>query len=74
MPAALAFALVGMKFSHADLVMTTVVVALFVTVGVQATLKPWLASRLELFVFADEPAAACVSAGTVDTLRSLGPL
>lgn len=47
-PAALAGLLVGEGIEGADLVTVCVAMALVVTVGLQATTKPWLARRLDL--------------------------
>ena len=47
-PAALAGLVVGLHVPHAELVVTTVAVAIVVTLALQATTKPWLARRLGL--------------------------
>jgi cell volume regulation protein A len=47
-PAALAGIMVGLDVPDADLVVTTVALAIIVTLGVQATTKRWLARRLHL--------------------------
>jgi cell volume regulation protein A len=47
-PAALAGIIVAMGINHADLVVTTVAVAVVLTLTVQATTKGWLARRLDL--------------------------
>ena len=47
-PAALAGIIVAMGINHADLVVTTVAVAVVVTLSLQATTKGWLARRLDL--------------------------
>jgi cell volume regulation protein A len=47
-PAALAGIMVGLHVPDADLVVTTVALAIIVTLGVQATTKRWLARRLHL--------------------------
>jgi cell volume regulation protein A len=47
-PAALAGIVVAMGINHADLVVTTVAVAVVLTLTVQATTKRWLARRLDL--------------------------
>jgi cell volume regulation protein A len=47
-PAALAGIMVGLHVPHADLVVTTVALAIIVTLVVQATTKRWLAGRLHL--------------------------
>jgi potassium/hydrogen antiporter len=47
-PAALAGIIVAMGINHADLVVTTVAVAVVLTLTVQATTKRWLARRLDL--------------------------
>jgi cell volume regulation protein A len=47
-PAALAGIIVAMGIEHADLVVTTVALAVVVTLTVQATTKGWLARRLRL--------------------------
>ena len=47
-PAALAGIIVAMGIEHADLVVTTVAVAVVLTLTVQATTKGWLARRLDL--------------------------
>ena len=47
-PAALAGIIVAMRINHADLVVTTVAVAVVLTLTVQATTKGWLARRLDL--------------------------
>jgi cell volume regulation protein A len=46
--AAIAGIIVAMGIEHSDLVVTTVAVAVVVTLAVQATTKGWLARRLEL--------------------------
>jgi potassium/hydrogen antiporter len=47
-PAALAGIIVAMGIEHSDLVVTTVAVAVVVTLAFQATTKRWLAQRLNL--------------------------
>jgi cell volume regulation protein A len=47
-PAALAGIIVAMGIEHSDLVVTTVAVAVVVTLAFQATTKRWLAQRLDL--------------------------
>jgi cell volume regulation protein A len=47
-PAALAGIIVAMGIAHADLVVTTVALAVVVTLTVQSTTKRWLAGRLDL--------------------------
>jgi cell volume regulation protein A len=47
-PAALAGIIVAMGIDHSELVVTTVAVAVVVTLAFQATTKRWLARRLEL--------------------------
>jgi cell volume regulation protein A len=47
-PAALAGIIVAMGIEHSDLVVTTVALAVVVTLTVQATTKGWLARRLRL--------------------------
>ena len=47
-PAALAGIMVGLHVPHADLVVTTVALAIIVTLSIQATTKRWLARRLQL--------------------------
>jgi potassium/hydrogen antiporter len=47
-PAALAGIIVAMGIDHSDLVVTTVAVAVVVTLAFQATTKRWLARRLDL--------------------------
>src|SRR5215208_3069677 len=47
-PAALAGIIVAMGINHADLVVTTVAVAVVVTLALQTTTKGWLARRLDL--------------------------
>jgi potassium/hydrogen antiporter len=47
-PAALAGIIVAMGIDHSDLVVTTVAVAVVVTLAFQATTKRWLAQRLNL--------------------------
>ena len=47
MPAALAGIVVGMGVPNAELVVTTVALAIVVTLALQATTKRWLARRLE---------------------------
>jgi cell volume regulation protein A len=47
-PAALAGIIVAMGIEHSDLVVTTVAVAVVVTLAFQATTKRWLAERLNL--------------------------
>jgi cell volume regulation protein A len=54
MPAALAGVLVGMGVPNSDLVTACVAVTVLVTLGFQATTKPWLVRRLGL---AEEPTA-----------------
>jgi cell volume regulation protein A len=49
-PAALAGIMVGLHVPDADLVVTTVALAIIVTLGVQATTKRWLARRLDLIM------------------------
>jgi potassium/hydrogen antiporter len=56
LPAALAGIIVGLDVPHAELVVTTVALAIVVTLAVQATTKGWLAHRLGLLEV-DEPAA-----------------
>jgi potassium/hydrogen antiporter len=48
MATALGALLVSLHVAHTDVVLACVAVAVLVTVGGQATLKPWLARRLEL--------------------------
>ena len=45
-PAALAGIVVGLHVPHAELVVTTVALAIVVTLALQATTKRWLARRL----------------------------
>jgi cell volume regulation protein A len=47
-PAAIAGIMVGLHVPHAELVVTTVALAIIVTLSVQATSKRWLARRLRL--------------------------
>ncbi|HYY32083.1 MAG TPA: cation:proton antiporter [Gaiellaceae bacterium] len=47
-PAALAGIIVAMGIAHSDLVVTTVALAVVVTLSVQSTTKRWLAGRLDL--------------------------
>jgi potassium/hydrogen antiporter len=47
-PAALAGIIVAMGIKHSDLVVTTVAVAVVMTLTIQATTKRWLAQRLDL--------------------------
>ena len=47
-PAALAGIIVSMHVPDADLVVTSVALAIIVTLGLQSTTKRWLASRLRL--------------------------
>jgi cell volume regulation protein A len=47
-PAALAGIMVGLHVPDADLVVTTVALAIIVTLALQATTKRWLAHRLHL--------------------------
>ncbi len=47
-PAAVAGIIVGLHVPHAQLVVTTVALAIVVTLGVQSTTKRWLARRLHL--------------------------
>jgi cell volume regulation protein A len=47
-PAALAGIIVAMGIRHADLVVTTVAMAVVITLSIQATTKGWLARRLDL--------------------------
>ncbi|MDQ2984935.1 MAG: cation:proton antiporter [Actinomycetota bacterium] len=60
-PAAVAGLMVSMKVPHADLVVTTVALAIVLTLALQTTTKPWLARRLRLMqpvpVPAEEPPA-----------------
>ena len=67
-PAALAGIVVGLHVPHAELVVTTVALAIVVTLAVQATTKRWLARRLGLLVTARcrptvDPAARPAPAG-----------
>jgi potassium/hydrogen antiporter len=48
LPAALAGIIVGLHVPHAELVVTTVALAIVLTLGVQTTTKRWLARRLRL--------------------------
>ncbi len=48
MPAALVGIIVGLGVPHADLVVTTVALAILTTLAVQSTTKSWLARRLHL--------------------------
>ena len=57
-PAALAGIMVGLHVPDADLVVTTVALAIIVTLGVQATTKRWLARRLHLIESLVPPAQA----------------
>jgi potassium/hydrogen antiporter len=57
-PAALAGIMVGLDVPNADLVVTTVALAIIVTLGVQATTKRWLARRLHLIESLVPPAPA----------------
>jgi NhaP-type Na+/H+ or K+/H+ antiporter len=47
-PAALAGIIVSMHVPDADLVVTSVALAIIVTLGLQSTTKRWLANRLRL--------------------------
>lgn len=47
-PAALAGIMVGLRVPNAELIVTTVALAIVVTLALQATTKPWLARRLRL--------------------------
>ena len=54
-PAALAGIMVSLKVPNADLVVTTVALAIVVTLSVQSTTKAWLARRLQLIESAVYP-------------------
>ena len=54
-PAALAGIMVSLRVPHADLLVTTVALAIIVTLSVQATTKRWLATRLRLIEAAVYP-------------------
>jgi cell volume regulation protein A len=56
-PAALAGIIVAMHVPHADLVVTTVALAVIVTLGLQSTTKHWLARRLHLLEPDERPPA-----------------
>jgi potassium/hydrogen antiporter len=61
-PAAVAGIVVSMHVPHSELVVTTVALAIVVTLAVQTTTKPWLARRLNLleaetWTLPDAPAA-----------------
>jgi cell volume regulation protein A len=55
LPAALAGIIVGLHVPDAQLVVTTVALAIVITLGVQATTKRWLAHRLRLLEAAGLP-------------------
>ena len=54
-PAALAGIMVGLDVPDAGLIVTTVALAIIVTLGVQSTTKRWLATRLGLIELAEYP-------------------
>jgi len=56
-PAALAGVIVSLHVPHANLVVTTVALAIVLTLGVQATTKRWLAGRLNLLDVSPAPTA-----------------
>ena len=60
-PAALAGIVVGLRVPHAELVVTTVALAIVVTLALQATTKRWLARRLGLL----EPVALVPDDGDI---------
>jgi NhaP-type Na+/H+ or K+/H+ antiporter len=63
-PAALAGIIVSMHVPDAELVVTSVALAIIVTLGLQSTTKRWLATRLELLepdADADPPRSAVLS-------------
>ena len=66
-PAALAGLVVAERVPHADLVVTTVALAVVVTLALQSTTKRWLATRLRLVdesvYVGEEPAAEPSAAG-----------
>jgi cell volume regulation protein A len=69
-PAAVAGLVVSMGVPHAELVVTTVALAIVVTLAVQTTTKRWLAQRLDLlehqtWTVRTEPPAATPAAGAV---------
>jgi cell volume regulation protein A len=58
LPAAIAGILVSMGVAHSELIVTTVALAIVVTLAVQTTTKPWLARRLRLLETETPPRAA----------------
>jgi cell volume regulation protein A len=69
-PAALAGVAVSEHVPHAELVATTVALAVIVTLGLQSTTKHWLARRLSLLELARVPSAPVEPAPAVTGARA----
>jgi len=61
MPAALAGVVVAMGVPHASLVVTSVAIAIVMTLAIQSTTKPWLARRLRLLETDASPSEAAAA-------------
>jgi cell volume regulation protein A len=72
-PAALAGIIVSVNAPHADLVVTTIALAIVFTLTAQATTKPWLARRLGLLETSARPHPAYSGEAPTTATRTLPP-